>query len=312
MTGMLGRAGGLAFAILVALAAIGSLAFGAILYFQPLSADAVTAMDDIGEAVAAALASIACAWAARRAAGNDRMGWALMAISTGLWAAGEVVWSVYEVGLGVDVPYPSLADLGFLAAVPFAFAGIRLFWGEARHTSRTWRVWLDGVIVALALLSTAWAFGLRVVVLEDADLLRRALDLAYPVGDILVGTALILAIRRAREQHLGRMVFLLGGVAAYTVADSAFAYLNAQDVYRAIGNVLDTGWFAGFLMVGLAAVYPAPRAKKVSWNRPLDLWQLALPWLTLLAGEGAHRDHEHLAQARIGVDEGLSASTRRR
>src|SRR5260370_14976529 len=83
---------------------------------------AVTAIDDIGEAVAAALASAACAWAASRASGRDRLGWALMAISTSLWAAGEVVWSIYEVGLRGTVPAPSLADVCLLLAVPVAVA----------------------------------------------------------------------------------------------------------------------------------------------------------------------------------------------
>jgi len=241
---------------------------------------AVTAMDDIGEAVAAALASAACAWAASRAAGNDRLGWALMSISAGLWAAGEVVWSIYEVGLGMQVPYPSLADAGFLAAVPFAFAGIRAFWGNARGTSSRWRVWFDGVIVALALTSTAWAFGLKSVWTSSSP--TKILDLAYPVGDILIGTILILAIRRASQQQAGRMAFLLAGVASYSIADSAFAYLTAQGAFGAVGSILDTGWFAGFLMIGLAAVYPASTPKPATQQAPLDLWQLALPWMTLL------------------------------
>ena len=241
---------------------------------------AVTAMDDIGEAVAAALASAACAWAASRAAGNDRLGWALMSISAGLWAAGEVVWSIYEVGLGTPVPYPSLADAGFLAAVPFAFAGIRAFWGNARGTSSRWRVWFDGVIVALALTSTAWAFGLKSVWTSSSP--TKILDLAYPVGDILIGTILILAIRRASQQQAGRMAFLLAGVASYSIADSAFAYLTAQGAFGAVGSILDTGWFAGFLMIGLAAVYPASTPKPATQQAPLDLWQLALPWMTLL------------------------------
>src|SRR5438445_4559375 len=147
---------------------------------------AVTAIDDIGEAVAAALASLACAWAASRAAGKDRLGWALMSISAGLWSAGEVVWSIYEVGMGVQVPYPSLADAGFLAAVPFAVAGIRAFWSDARGTSAHWRVWFDGVIVALALTSTAWGFGLRTVYASDEPLITKAFDLAYPVSEILI------------------------------------------------------------------------------------------------------------------------------
>src|SRR5207237_6794726 len=79
---------------------------------------AVTAIDDIGEAVAAALASLACAWAASRAAGKDRLGWALLSLSAGLWSAGEVVWSIYGVGMGVQGPYSSLALAGFLGAGP--------------------------------------------------------------------------------------------------------------------------------------------------------------------------------------------------
>jgi hypothetical protein len=247
------------------------------LYFGP---QAVTAIDDIGEAVAAAIASVACAWAARRARGKDRLGWALMGISAALWAAGEVVWSIYEVGLGVEVPYPSLADAGFLAAVPFAIAGIRAFWSDARGTSTRWRVWFDGVIVAIALTSTAWGFGLRTV--WDSDSTTKLLDLAYPVGDILIGTVLILAIRRATHQQKGRMALLLAGVASYSIADSAFSFLTAQGAFGAVGNVIDTGWFAGYLLIALAAIYPDAPPKMAANQAPLDLWQLALPWMTLL------------------------------
>jgi signal transduction histidine kinase len=203
-----------------------------------------------------------------------------MSISTGLWSAGEIAWSYFEVGLKIAVPYPSLADVGFLAAVPFAFFGIRAFWSTPRGTSSHWRVWFDGIIVAIALTSTAWAFGLKSVWLSNTS--TKLLDLAYPVSDIVIGTILILAIRRASQQQAGRMAFLLAGVALYSIADSAFAYLNAQGAFGAVGNVIDTGWFAGFLLIGLAAVYPIAPPKAVTQAAPLDLWQLALPWMTLL------------------------------
>jgi hypothetical protein len=268
------------FAVLVATVAVASIVYALDIRFLLLGARGVTAVDDIGEAVAAAIASAACAWAATRAVGRDRLGWTLMSISTGLWSAGEVVWSIYEVGMRVAVPYPSLADAGFLAAVPFAFAGIRAFWSPPRGTSARWRVWFDGVIVAIALTSTAWAFGLKSVWLSNSS--TKLLDLAYPVGDILIGTILILAIRRARQQQAGRMAFLLLGVASYSIADSAFAYLNAQGAFGAVGNVIDTGWFAGFLLIALAAAYPSAEPETVKEEAPLDLWQLALPWMTLL------------------------------
>jgi len=132
----------------------------------------------------------------------------------------------------------------------------------------------------MALTSTAWAFGLRSV--WESNSPTKILDLAYPVSDILIGTILILAIRRAQQQQSGRMAFLLAGIAFYSIADSAFAYLNAQGAFGSVGNVIDTGWFAGFLLIALAAVYPAAPPKAATQQTPLDLWQLALPWMTLL------------------------------
>jgi len=136
------------------------------------------------------------------------------------------------------------------------------------------------VIVGLALTSTAWGFGLRSV--WESDSPTKTLDLAYPVTDIVIGTILILAIRRATHQQAGRMALLLAGVASYSLADSAFAYLSAQGAYGSVGSVLDTGWFAGYLMIALAAIYPAAPARPAIQQAPLDLWQLALPWMTLL------------------------------
>src|SRR6266702_3170020 len=227
------------FAIAAAVVLVASIAYAFILKTGVFGDRPVTIIDDLGESVAAAIASGACAWAAIRAGGKERLGWTLMSISTGLWAAGELVWSYYEVWQQVAVPYPSLADAGFLGAVPFAIGGIRAFWSDAAHgTSARWRVWFDGVIVAIALTCTAWAFGLREVYQSDSS--TRLLDLAYPVSDIVVGTVLILAIRRATRQQAGRMALLLAGVASYSIADSAFAYLSAQGTFESVGDILDT------------------------------------------------------------------------
>src|SRR5438270_11272401 len=95
------------FWIVVATVAVASIVYALDIRLLLLGQRGVTAVDDIGEAVAAAIAAGACGWAATRASGRDRLGWALMGISAGLWSAGEVVWSIYEVGMRVAVPYPS-------------------------------------------------------------------------------------------------------------------------------------------------------------------------------------------------------------
>ena len=245
---------------------------------------ATIAVDDIGEAVAALAAAICCVWAAMRNSGRQRVGWALLAASAATWGAGEVVWSVYEVGLGIDVPFPSAADAGFLGAIPLAALGILAFYSPARGTSTRLRLWLDGAIIFTALLFVGWIAGLDVVY-EDltASFPEKAIGMAYPIGDMLIATILVLAIRRATDEAHGRLLLLLGGLGANAVADSAFAYLTAQGLYGAAGSVLDAGWVLGYLMIGLAALWPASAPRRIADESPIDVWQLALPWVAVLA-----------------------------
>jgi two-component system sensor histidine kinase/response regulator len=248
-----------------------------------IGGDRVTiAFDDLSELVAALLAATACASAARKTTGRQRHGWTLLAASAATWGAGQLVWSVYEIGSGA-VPYPSAADAGFLGAIPLAAAGILAFFSTPRGTSTRLRLWLDGAIVFLALIFVSWTLGLRIVYGDDGlPALVRAINMAYPIGDILIGSILVLAIRRARSEAHGRLLLLLGGLAANSLADSAFAYLNATGNYGAIGSVLDGGWVGGYLMIGLAALWPLGAGVRVADDRPIDIWQLALPWLALL------------------------------
>jgi PAS domain S-box-containing protein len=243
-----------------------------------------TAVDDIGEAVAAGAAAVSCFVAARRTTAHLHRAWILLAASAASWCAGEVVWSVYEVGLGVEVPFPSIADIGFLLSIPLAIAGILSFAHTARGTSTGARLWFDRTIVALALFFLGWELGLNQIIEAAGDPLAKVIGLAYPVGDILIGTVLILAIRRATDETQGRLFLIFGGLAANALADSAFAYLNANGSYGAVGSVLDAGWVVGYLMIALAAIWPSEAGDRTAEQKPVDVWQLVLPWLAILAG----------------------------
>jgi PAS domain S-box-containing protein len=250
-----------------------------------IGGDRITiAIDDIGEAVAAFAAAACCVWAAMWNSGRQRVGWALLAASAATWGAGEVVWSVYEVGLGIDVPFPSAADAGFLGAIPLAAVGIVAFYSTPRGTSTRLRLWLDGAIIFTALLFVGWIAGLDVVYEDQsAPFLEKAIEMAYPIGDMVIATILVLAIRRATDESHGRLLLLLGGLGANAVADSTFAYLTAQGTYGPVGSVLDAGWVLGYLMIGLAALWPASATRRIVDESPIDVWQLALPWVAVLA-----------------------------
>jgi PAS domain S-box-containing protein len=267
------------FAIAAAITAAASAGF-AIIVGSPLGSPRfVTALDDTGESVAALIAAAACARTAIRSNGQFRRGWALLAVSAAAWGLGQTVWTIDEVVLGV-APFPSIADVGFLAAVPLAVFGLLSFWTAPRGTAERWHLWLDGVNIVLALTFTGWALGLQQVWLSAGSLPERVIGLAYPVGDILIATVLILGIRRATRYQHGRMILLLAGLAAISISDSAFAYMTTSGTYL---NIFDTGWVAGYLLIGLAALWPARPNDRVADRLPIDLWQIALPWTVVVA-----------------------------
>jgi PAS domain S-box-containing protein len=245
---------------------------------------ATISVDDIGEAVAALLAALSCGYAAWRNVGRMRLAWGLLAGSALSWCLGEVIWSVYEVGLGVDVPFPSAADAGFLLALPLAVAAMLAFPSAPGRITTRGQALVDGTIVALSLVFVSWALGLGKVYETSSDQpLAQLIGAAYPVGDIVIIAVLLLVMRRASPQQRGSMFLLLGGLAATSVADSAFAFLNAAGTYGAIGSVLDAGWVVGYLLIALAPLWPAPFAGAVGKEGPVDFWQMSVPWVSLFA-----------------------------
>jgi two-component system, sensor histidine kinase and response regulator len=248
-----------------------------------VSDQATIAVDDVSEGVAALIAAASCGFAAWRNRGRIRLAWSFFGLSALFWAAGEAVWSWNEVVRGQALPFPSIADAGYLIAIPFAVLGVFAFTSAPTRLATRGETVLAGSIVALSLLFVAWNFGLGQVYQQSTSgVSALMIGLAYPVGDIVTATVLVVALRRARKPEMGRMALLLGGLAATALADSAFAYMTADGTFGAIGSVLDSGWVIGFLLIALAPLWPARASDETVVEGPIELWQLALPWVAVL------------------------------
>jgi len=189
-----------------------------------------------------------------------------------------LIRAVTEYASGAELPYPSLADLPILAATPLAAIGVLTFPAAPGSPTRTWRYWLDALIIATAFFYVSWALGLgRILSASGDSLASRAASLAAPIGDIVVTTTLILAIGRATYQQRDKMLLLLAGIAAIAVAGIAFGILISNRLYPVIGTVLDTGWVAGYLLIAFAAVWPTTRRVERINAMPVDRRQLVLP-----------------------------------
>ncbi len=218
-------------------------------------------VDDLGQLVAAWCATAVCGAAALRGV-PGRVTWALLAVSSFAWGVGEVVWCYFALVRNVPVPFPSLADVGFLAAVPFAFAGLLLYpMGRRRRGAHLQEV-LDGCIIATSLLFASWATILGPLYRShQGGVLKQVISLAYPVSDVVMVSLVIILIARAGRTGRIRLGLVMAGVIAFAVSDSAFSYLTEVNSYNG-GNFLDTGWVAGYLLIALGALWamtaPAP------------------------------------------------------
>jgi diguanylate cyclase (GGDEF)-like protein len=211
-------------------------------------------VDDIAQMVAAAVAAAGGVWQARRTVGRYRMSWALIGAGCAGWAAGEAIWCYYELLVGRETPFPSLADAGFLLFPVLALAGLLIrpsaaFAGQGRA-----RVGLDAALVSASLFLISWITALGQVYRAGADShFAAVVSLAYPVSDLVLVTVAVVVISYARTGYRSGLITIVTGLVCLSVGDSGFAYLTAIGHYGAV-NFIDAGWVAGFLVIAVAAV----------------------------------------------------------
>ena len=228
-------------------------------------------VSNVGLTVMPLVAAAQCATHARTLAGRLRRGWLLMSGSCLAWGLGMVVWTTYESILGRDVPFPSLADAGYLATVPLAVAALLIFPTAPQRLAAQVRTLVDGFVIGASLLIVSWILALGPVVHRGGPgPLADVLAIAYPLGDVIMATIVLFAMARSHlGSPLGRITLLLvcGGLLAAAVSDSGFSYLALDNLYYS-GSRIDIGWFVGYLLVFLAA-RQAPRHAAARMEPPL-------------------------------------------
>lgn len=272
------------FAVAAVAAAVAVAAFLAWSGFRIGGETLTTAVEDVGQASAAMVAALSCAFAARRSSGRLRLAWSLMAASAAIWGLGQVIVSFYEVGSGVAVPFPSAEDAGFLAAVSLASAGVLAFPLNPSRAVDLTRALLDGGIVAFSLLLIGVQLQVDMIPSSSSSApLAELVGIAHPLGGLLMIAVLLWPVRRAGFWLGGSMALLLGGLAANSVPDTAFAFWIANGPHGTLGSQLGAGRVLGYLLIALAALWP-PSSRPAPHERPDALWQGLVPWMALLGG----------------------------
>jgi signal transduction histidine kinase len=210
--------------------------------------------------------------------------WALIGLGVLFWGVGEIIWVYYSGFLEVEVPYPGLADVFYVGAYPFVFAGVLLLpHVHARKWERA-RLSLDALAGTVAVSAIMWTFYLKdAVYLEpEAGLLENTINLAYPVGDlILLIGLLVLATRRSQYQFDGRLLVLALATVLTAIADIGYVFQVEAGTY-VDGGRLDALWLVAYGLFALAALLVAgPVRQREQADRPGRLWPMIAPYTAI-------------------------------
>jgi two-component system, cell cycle response regulator len=220
-------------------------------------ANADTALNGVLYDTVVVCAGLACLMRAARG-GDERNAWLAIAASVLAWGAGEIYWTL-EIEGNPSAPYPSPADLGYLAFYPLAIAGLYLLVrANAKHLDP--RLWMDGTLAALgtAALGAALIFEF-VADRTSGSALEVATTLAYPLGDVMllaltVGVIALTGWRPGRTWSL-----LLAGLAAMAVADVAFT-LQTYEATLPGGDWVEPIYLISAALIGAEAWQPQAAA----------------------------------------------------
>ena len=223
------------------------------------------------------LAVFACVWRARQR-GRERSAWIAFSVAAASWAVAELL---FDFAYGANPPFPSIADAFYLAFYPACYVGLMLL-VRSRLSEFHHALWLDGLMAALASAALGAAVLFEVVLgSTDGSPGVVITNLAYPLGDILLLSAVV-GVFVLTGGRAGRTWLLIGaGLAATAVADGIFLFETATSSYSE-GSIVDALWPASLLLLG-AAAWQTPRRTDIALEgRPL----LATPLVCGLVGVG--------------------------
>ena len=175
-----------------------------------------------------------------------------LVVGLGLWFTAELIWAYYQLGLGIETPFPSLADAFWLVGyVPLTYHLYRIYDTVTKKvTDKDTMVVVSAMIAAVLVFLLYLIFGLSD---QHQGVLELVINLAYPVLDaiLLIPAIVILWSFRRSEPAYTHWVLISLFIIFVTVADIGFDYALAVDEDSANQQewVWDMFYNAGYLSI---------------------------------------------------------------
>ena len=159
----------------------------------------------------------------------------------------------------IEVPYPSIADVGYFAIIPlysyamynFAKAsgikiGLKSFFGK-----------IQAIIIPLAMVCVAYILFLKNIPLDLSDPLKTFLDFGYPGFEIIAVSLAILTYSLSRDVLGGimrpKILLIIFALIFQYITDYTFLYQVGAGTYYN-GGIVDLLYTTSFMIMALAII----------------------------------------------------------
>ncbi|HWA32131.1 MAG TPA: hypothetical protein VG694_01640 [Candidatus Paceibacterota bacterium] len=212
--------------------------------------------------VIALLGGIVGLMVSRRWGGHRSViGKAVMFLSIGLLLQvfGQSFDSYLNVLKNVEIPYPSLGDVGFFGSVIAYIVGTAYMLRAIgfRFSFKSLKGKLIAIVIPLAVLIVSYMFFLKGYEFDWSNPLKVFLDFGYPFGQAIYVSLAILAFLVSRN-YLGGMMkrpmlFLILSLFVQYACDFTFLYqANAGNWYA--GGINDFMYFTSYLVMSVSLI----------------------------------------------------------
>jgi len=221
-------------------------------YFSLQSSELLVPVTDYVTVLASGICAILAFLATRRWGIRGKFGIVHLGLFLGisLWFLGDTAWAIYENVLQISIPYPSLADVFYLAGyIPIAIVitqFLRSFGAGLKKQS---------VIIALAIgllfLGLTYSLLIGPILVSTEDFLTKSYDVAYPVLDSILAVLAIFVFFVFRGGKIANAWFWLSlGLLLNALADIAFSLGSLQGWYYS-GHPVELIQLWGYICLAL-------------------------------------------------------------
>lgn len=164
-----------------------------------------------------------------------------------IWCIGEIVWSIYVLVHGIEVPFPSPADIFYIIGYIPLFMAFSLFMRIFGQVFSERMIKMSSIASSLFILAVVSFTVVPEAIAHSGNIIEAALAVAYPMLDaILMALAVIafMAFWGGRLAH-GWLYILLGFV-LLSIVDVFYYYYNLLGLIWE-GHPLEILWLLSYL-----------------------------------------------------------------